>query len=111
MTESKESLAKTLTREESDAVLAESIAKRREDFAAAMELPPYAVRLGASNMPGDPRIWSADWREQLPEGHIARVEAEKTGELPVAPQRSLEITRQAHLTLLESARRTGHAGP
>lgn len=103
--------ATVMTQEESDVALANDIARRKSEMAQAMTLPPYAVLLGASNLPGDPQIWSADWREQLPKGHKARVEAEIAGELPVTQARSLEITRAAHATLLDAARRTGFAGP
>jgi hypothetical protein len=101
-----------LTAEEGAEALREDLLERRRIFDEAMELPPYAVQLGASNMPHDCTIWATDWRERLPEGHPDRVAAEAANDMNTpGSEGARRATHSAHIALLAAARLAGKAGP
>jgi hypothetical protein len=60
-----------------------NIQMRRHELNEASKISAHAIRLGVSNMPHDCRIWGADWREHLPDGHPAKASAISSGTLVV----------------------------
>ena len=100
-----------MTSSEASRALEDDLAYRQRVLDAALRPKPFAVLLGASNMPHDCSIWAPDWRERLPRGHPERVKAERADNLRKAGTPAARKTiRSAHKALLASARRTNNAG-
>lgn len=105
--EPREGEAPVMSAAEGSRAVKDELAGREQAFRTAMEPRPFAVRLGASNMPHDCSIWAPDWRERLPSRHPERVKAERQGNLrkPGTPGARRTINA-AHRALLAAARRT-----
>lgn len=86
-----------------------AIADRQRRLHEGMALPPYAVRLGASNVPHDCQIWASNWRQHLELSVITPDAADD--QAPASSELDSESLPHASTALLESARRTGYSGP